>query len=982
MMNRCIVVFLLLTNLSLALGGVQQNAKGVVKSLPLDGVPRVTMKTRANSFYMHDRIIIKMMPRVAHSLSKSAFGVSSIDQALSRISVVSTQRMFPTASFKTDNESEDLALFYFVTFSSPNDPFALAEELSKLPEVQYAEPWFIYSVSKDIQTAPNDPSYGQQWGLTKTKAEQAWDIAKGDSTVIIAIVDSGVEWQHPDLAANIWINPKEIPGNGIDDDGNGKVDDVHGWDLVGSDYHNFFEDNDPAPTGDNNNHGTHVAGIAAAVTNNAIGIASISYNCKILPVKCTADNDDRSGGNGYILTGYQGIVYAAQMGTAVINCSWGGAGGSQAEQDIINTVTKQGSLVVAAAGNGATDEFYSPAAYKNVLAVAATDQKDSKALFSNYGDYVDVCAPGVDIFSTIFRTPAYPTGYTIFSGTSMATPLTAGLVALVKSTPAFKNYTPLQLGEQVRVTCDSISDNTSGFYAGKLGRGRINAAKAVTVINLPSVRMQSFAITDTPGGNGNDVPQPGEILSIKCSFRNFLAPTSSNAQVELKTLNSYITVQSGTFQLGTINTLDSTNNNASPFSVYVDPLVPASYAAVMQVTVIDGSFTDSQTFSFLVNPTYQTTSVNAIQLTLTNNGKLGFFDFPTNTLGMGLIFNGANHLFEGGLIIGTSSSKLVDVVRNTSPNAQDEDFSSSNFYSLITPGVLSQQDGFTTFSDSAVSTANQVGVRVNMYSYAFSTPEDSRYIILRYDIKNTTSTTLTNLYAGIFLDWDLGTANANFSRYDSTRSLGYAYDSGTGARREYVGIRALDSAASYVSLDRDFADLTRAGKWNWLSGGFGNTDMGPTDVHHVISSGPYTLSAGATQTIGFALVVGDSSLANIQTNADAAKAKWIALRRADFLPVSVSEEKDNLPRVFGLSQNYPNPFNSTTSFELRVASSEFVSLKVFDLLGREIAVLMDERKSPGTYKITWDASHLSSGVYLYRMTAGSFVETKKLVLMR
>ncbi|MBI3787057.1 MAG: T9SS type A sorting domain-containing protein, partial [Ignavibacteriales bacterium] len=141
-------------------------------------------------------------------------------------------------------------------------------------------------------------------------------------------------------------------------------------------------------------------------------------------------------------------------------------------------------------------------------------------------------------------------------------------------------------------------------------------------------------------------------------------------------------------------------------------------------------------------------------------------------------------------------------------------------------------------------------------------------------------------------------------------------------------------------------------------------------------------NAGATQTIGFAMLVGDSSLANIQTNADAAKAKWVALRKANFLPVSVSEEGNDLPRVFGLSQNYPNPFNPTTSFELQVAGYEFVSLKVYDLLGREVATLLNERKSPGTYKITWDASHLPSGVYLYRMTAGSFVETKKLVLMK
>ncbi|HAL57156.1 MAG TPA: hypothetical protein DCP63_11965 [Bacteroidetes bacterium] len=984
MKKSSVVVALLILTQSIALAGSQQQKSGTPKILPLDGVPNVVMKNRTNSEYMHDRVILKLMPRIGSMLSKSAFGIQSIDRVLSRLSVVSIIRKFPTVSPATNAREVDLSLFYVVRYSSPHDPFTLAEDLSKLPEVQFAEPWFIYSLASG-QFSPNDPLFNQQWGLQKINAAAAWDVTQGDSSIVIAIVDSGVEWAHPDLIGNIWTNPGESGAdalgrdkrsNGTDDDGNGFVDDWHGWDLVGSDFRNPQADNNPAPTGANNTHGTHVAGIAAASTNNGLGVASIGFRCKLLPVKTTADLDTRgSGGTAYILAGYDGIVYAAQMGAKIINCSWGGAGGSQLEQDVVTFATQRGSLIVAAAGNNGSDTFFSPAGYRNVLGVAATDRNDQRAFFSNYGEIVDVSAPGVDILSTLYQSTYVSFGW---SGTSMASPFAAGLAALVRT--RFPSLTPLQVGEQVRVTSDNI-DAGNPSYANKLGFGRINALRALTVTDLPSVRLQSFSVMDAPGGNGNGFAQPAETLSIRCTFRNYLARTSPDARVEILSSSSYISVMNGAFPVPDLGTLDSISNLSTPFRVYVQPFVPQSYTATLQLRFTDGSFTDVQSISFLVNPTFQTHNINDIQLTLTNNGALGFFDYPDNALGVGFIFNGANHLFEGGLIIGTSSTKLASVVRD-SLGGQDADFFSNDFYTLATPGRLSQQDGFTSFTDTRAPFANQFGVKVNMHSYAYSDPLDSRYVILRYDIRNTGTTTLSNLYTGIFLDWDLGDYNKNVSNFDPTRSLGYCYDA-SNSRREYVGIRALDSAASYRTLLNTVGiQLGRSAKWSWISGGISDVQGGPYDIHHVISSGPFTIAPGDSQTIGFALVAGDSSLADIQQNADAAKAKWQLLRRSNFLPVSVNDRINMIPRVFALSQNYPNPFNPRTTFEVRVANHEMVSLKVFDLLGREMATLLNERQAPGVYKMVWDASLFPSGAYFARMKAGSFVETRKLVLMK
>jgi serine protease len=982
-----VVLLVILFGVSHAAFGGAQKGLRVTKHLPLDGVPGVVLKNRSNSEYLPGIVVVKLMPQATTSLSKTAFGVASIDRVLSRVLGVSTAQLYPKATAKKIGDV-DLSQLYAVSYSSPNDPFTISEELSQLPEVQYAEPWFISRVSKEKAFTPNDPLLSFQWGLSKINAQAAWNAqAEGDSTVVIAIVDVGVAWTHPDLAANIWINPGESGldtsghdkrSNGKDDDGNGYVDDWHGWDFVGANYATYNPlttpgDNDPAPTTYNNEgfHGTHVAGIAAAVTNNGIGIASLAHKCKILPVKISADDNAQ-----YILAADQGIVYAAMMGAKVINCSFGGLGGSQADQDAVDFATQRGALVVAAAGNDTSDGFQSPASCRNVLSVASTDPSDARSSYSNYGDYVDVCAPGESIVSAV----VFPDGYEFWSGTSMASPFAASLAALVRSIKP--NFTALQIGEQVRVTCDNIDASNPDSLRWRLGRGRINALRAVTDFSNPSVRLQSCVINDSPGGNGNGVAESSETLSLVCSFRNFLAPISSGATVQLTSMDTrYITVLQGSFPIGSLGTLDSATNKAAPFRVYVQQTAPQGYTARLQLTYKDGSFTDVEYIRFFVNPTYATHNVNAIEMTLTNNGRIGFYDFPNNFLGKGFIFNGVNFLYEGGLIVGTSSTRLVDVVRNPGLT-QDADLSSRGFYALQTPGSISDQDGSATFSDSAASTANRIGLGITMHSYAFSDPLDSKYILLKYEIKNLTSATVSNCYMGIFLDWDIGNDTElvlNYSRYDSTRSLGYAFSGKPGGHREYFGIRALDSASSFRSIVNDLnVDVSRIAKWGWISGGFAQASAGPADIHHVISSGPYTLGPGNTRTVAFALVVGDSSLANIQKNADAAKAKWISINKI----VGITDNQTALPLIYSLAQNYPNPFNPTTNFEFRIAKFGLVTLKVFDVLGREITTLVNEMRQAGVYTVRWDASTLPSGVYFYRLRAGDFVETKKMVFAK
>ena len=189
-------------------------------------------KTREQSLYLHNRVIVKMAPQPESLQKRSPQTIAALSAVLSRISVLAIQEMFPAEQSATKPSTVDLSLFYVIQYSSPQDPFTLAEELSGIAEIEYAEPWFIYST--DQSSFPNDEFYSQQWALPKVKAAEAWGITKGDTSVIIAIVDSGVEWDHPDLSANIWTNPGEIPNNGIDDDGNGLIDDVRVSDVARS----------------------------------------------------------------------------------------------------------------------------------------------------------------------------------------------------------------------------------------------------------------------------------------------------------------------------------------------------------------------------------------------------------------------------------------------------------------------------------------------------------------------------------------------------------------------------------------------------------------------------------------------------------------------------------------------------------------------------------------------------------------------------
>ena len=326
---------------------------------------------------------------------------------------------------------------------------------------------------------PNDPSFGQLWGLSNTgqsgglrdadiDAPEAWDITTGSRSVVVAVIDTGVDYAHRDLAANAWRNPGEVAGDRIDNDGNGFVDDVYGWD---------FANNDADPM-DDQGHGTHVAGTIGAVGNNGSGVVGVSWNVSIMGLKFLGAN-----GSGSTSGAVAAINYATRMrrdfGINIVatNNSWGGGGSSTALRDAIAAGGRAGILFVAAAGNEATNIDATPAypvsyADTAIISVAATDRSNNLASFSNYGvTGVDLAAPGVSIYSTV---PG--NAYATYSGTSMATPHVTGTIALMAA--ANSQATAAQLRSAVISTAVPVAS-----LAGKVATGGLlNAAAAVQVI--------------------------------------------------------------------------------------------------------------------------------------------------------------------------------------------------------------------------------------------------------------------------------------------------------------------------------------------------------------------------------------------------------------------------------------------------------------------------------------------------------------------
>ncbi|MBI4649297.1 MAG: S8 family serine peptidase, partial [Bacteroidia bacterium] len=436
----------------------------------------------------------------------------------------------------------ELEKVYLVEFAPGYNVNAVISEFKALSFIEYAEKVNKYTYF----LIPDDSYFNSQWHLHKIQAQYAWNIVAGAEDIVVAITDNGTYYDHSDLSANIWINQPEalsyagldteppfgtitvselitqfgsienaITGlsNSADEDTNGYVDDIIGWDSG-------MGDNDPINISDTNfeaGHGTHVAGIVGAVSNNGTGIASISFNTKLMIVKNGNENSEITD-----ITAINSIIYARIAGADIINMSWGGTAPNSSLETALNTAFADSIILVAAAGNDGNDSLHYPASYPNVISVGASDISDLKAGFSCFGSTIDVMAPGVGILSTVTGSPD---ALATHQGTSMASPLVAGLCALMKSLDPSK--TPDEIRTCLESTCDPMPNET--FYdtvlsQSKVGHGRINAFKAVACISGEPIPY--FSVNTQVVCSGNTATFTDESLNFPTSW-DWLFPSGT-----------------------------------------------------------------------------------------------------------------------------------------------------------------------------------------------------------------------------------------------------------------------------------------------------------------------------------------------------------------------------------------------------------------------------------------------------------------------
>jgi subtilisin family serine protease len=431
------------------------------------------------------------------------------------LSVTEVHAIFPELTATRDPFG--LRRVLLIRYAAPLDPREVAELIGRSPDVAYAHPNYF----RRCDAAPNDPRFGEQWAHDVLMSTLAWEIQKGSADLAIAVVDTGIDMDHPDLAPQIWRNPWES-ANGADDDGDGLVDDLWGWDFAEHD-NDPDDDVDPPWRG----HGTHTAGIAAAATNNGIGVAGLAWGCRLMPLKifpqATAERSARA------------IVYAADHGARVINCSYGAADPAPLEEEAVRHALAAGAVVIAAAGNDGQERLHYPAAYEGVISVAATDPEDKLYRYSNFHPQLDVCAPGVGILST-----AVGGGYGSADGTSCATPFVSGLAALLLSQDP--NQTPAQVLARITAGAEPIDTQNPGM-AGLLGAGRINALFSL----LPGawLGIGGYTVSDL-GGDEDHQMDSGEVIELTVTLENVSSIPATGVKATLSGNEEFLWVEQGT----------------------------------------------------------------------------------------------------------------------------------------------------------------------------------------------------------------------------------------------------------------------------------------------------------------------------------------------------------------------------------------------------------------------------------------------------
>lgn len=823
------------------------------------------------------------------------------DQALSKLfyplDIVSVSALFPITAAEQNNTLKSntvkLELVYVLEYNpSTMDMDGTIIFLMGFGYFDYCEPYYTPSPTY----IPNDPN-AQPGGellfnLQNVQAFEAWDIEKGNPSVIIGVVDTGFEITHDDL------KNKFVPG----------------WDVA---------DNDANVVHPTNDHGTQVAGTCAAEADNNIGVVGSGFNCRFMPIKAAGDGGDA------IVAGYTGIKYAADNGCKIINLSWGGLGGySETLQLAIDYAAIDNDItIVAAAGNYDLEGDFYPAAYNHVLSVCALDTIYSPSA----GKRIDIRTRFRDIVAGLAATYAYSVdmgacgtalnttnignGYISNSGSSLSSPFVAGAAALLRS--KYPTMTGLQIAELLRVTSDSIDFYQENLpFKEKLGKGRLNMYRALTDNTSPSIRMQSFTATGVHGTN----LLVDDTVTVILDLWNFLQPTN-NLSIYFSSTSSSVSIITPTINPGVISSMTGLLTTGFPLKFKINPSASQSEKVHFRLGYVDPltGYFDYQHFYVVINPSMLDISTSKILSTITSSGLIGF---DAQQSGKGVQYNGFSLLYEGGLMIGAPGNKVSDCVRGTS-GTPDNEFQLVQSPKYIDPAYKDMEIR-NKFNDSlAVSI---IGVEVEQRSYTFDQTGLDQSFIVEYQIKNNTALVLDTLYAALFFDWDIGPGaeyNRNRAGFDFTRKMGYAYS--TIANRPYAGVQLLTKEnATYYAMDNgtvpDVSNVNpNSGAWNsalkykCMKNGIGRAAAGMTssngfDVANLTGAQLLGIMPGEVRTVAFAIVAADN-LSSLQTNADNIKTKFVSMKTSKLPTGAIYYLCENETKDITFAPGNGNKFN-------------------------------------------------------------------------
>ncbi|MCC3155486.1 S8 family peptidase [Hymenobacter sp. BT770] len=911
------------------------------------------------------RLVLKLLP---------GRRATAVDAALRALGAHSLQQKFPRALAPCLEKrgSVDLRGIYQIEVPATLSLERARTVLLGTGVVEYVEPLYI----RMPQYQPNDPLAdstltdlaASQYYLKQIQAYRAWDVTRGDSSIVIGITDGGVRLTHEDLRQQIKHNYAD-PINGRDDDGDGYVDNFTGWDLANNDNDSGYDIKIV--------HGTLVAGVAAARPDNGVGIAGLGNRCRFLPLNIYPNTP-----TGYF-AGVEAVVYAADHNCKVINMSWGAAGGySRYEQDAMTyAAVNRDAVLVAASGNTNADLAFYPASYDHVLSVSGVDNKDQKSPNATFGHRVDLVAPGLSILTTYGYHGTTPQGtadadYVAVGGTSFSAPLVAAAAALVRR--QFPQFTADQVAAQLRQTTDKIDDlPANAAWATRLGTGRLNVLKALTQTTRQEARVLTSILAPA-----RPAYLPGDTIRLAVNVQNLLQPIAG-LTVTLTALSPYITVRQGTFAVGNLAMSGRANNAGTPYRLAVATSgIPLNTTATLRYRLTAaGGYQSDQYIDIVLNPNYVVLDASDLAVTVTSRSNLAFDDLA-GSVGLGLTYRGSGNLLsEGGLLLATTPTRVSDRLRSSGGRARQSFFSLGQA-TRKQPGPRADQEVRAAFQDTIPvvgSRIRSVGMAVRQRAYAWSAPGRRDFVLLEYSLKNLTADTLKPLYAGLFTDWDLPTPDgsaSNAAAWDSTRALGYTYalsqQSTATLPASYAGVRLLRGGApSVYSINNNapagtpvrLADgFSLAEKFLTLSSGTARAQRSAglpngADVSQVVGTRIAKLAPGDSTTVTFALLV-STSLPLLQAAADAALSAYSTL-----LPTRPAA----LAEGFNV---FPNPTSGPLQLELP-ARFGLVSVHVINALGQ---VVLAQAGSGNVANLNLAA--LAPGVYTVRAQGAAGVRTR------